>query len=330
MALYRHIIKKSFWLVWRNRFIWVFGFFAGLLGVEGEFGFISNLNDKINPAGTLVPAAGQITEAGSLTLQSFQVLWQMFLVDPFASFFTLFFAVLVVVITIFVIWLVVVSQGALINHVPLIEKGKKTTVQSGFDVGMKHFGPLLGINFLAKLIIFLLLFVILVPLFFVSNGASNPAIGDLYYAITFIIFVPIAFMISFTTKFAAIFIVLKKEKFWASLEKGWQLFKNNWLVSLEMAILVLLASIVAMLAFLVVGFLVSIPFIILAFVTLLMHSTAAFFFIVTLGIICVIIVMILVFSMLGSFHWSCWTMLFERLISGKEKTHGRIQRWFNP
>jgi hypothetical protein len=166
----------------------------------------------------------------------------------------------------------------------------------------------------------------LLPLFFLSAD-NNAPINDLYWIITFIIFIPIAFIISFLAKYALSYVVLKKERLWSSLEKGWQLFIRNWLISLEMAFLIFAITILVGLALFVVAFIISVPFLVLMSFAIAIHSTALFWFFITLLIICELVALILVFALVGAFQWSCWVMLFNRLTN--KGAVARLQRWGN-
>ena len=326
MAIFRQIIRKSFALSLRHKHLWFFGFFGALVGFGGEFSMFFKSFDKINQ-GSVFPGIQEIASTGIFSFHGFKMLGQTFETDPFASFIILFVAIVIIAIVIFIIWLIVISQASLINHVTQIEKGKKTTMQEGFDLGMKKFAPLFGINFIAQLIIFLSLFIFLLPLFFLSAENESSA-NDWYYALTFIVLIPITFIISFIAKYASAYVVLKKERFWPALEKGWQLFTKNWLITLETAFLVFIIIILVGLALFVVAFLITIPFLVLISIAIAMQSTALFWFLVALWIIIILIISIIALAIMGVFQWSCWTMLFNRLET-KEGALSRLQRWGN-
>jgi len=327
MSVYRQIIKKSLALVLRKRYFWFFGFFAALLGIEGEFGIIFKAFDKIGHGKPLFPALQKISTTGIFSADGLTQIGKTFVVDPFAFFMVLFIAVVVIAITIFVIWLIVVSQAALISHTGQAEKGKSVTMQSGFDVGMKNFSQLFSINFLSKLVIFLILFIFLLPLYSVT-AENNHLANDYYYYITFIILIALSLVISFIAKFASIYVVLGKERIWPSLEKGWNLFKNNWLITLEMAAFLFVIVLLIGLSLFIVALLVIIPFSVILSFAVALQSTAFFWFLVSVLITCCFIIFTLLFAIVGAFHWSCWTMLFNRL-DHKGSALSRVQRWAN-
>jgi len=173
--------------------------------------------------------------------------------------------------------------------------------------GHQHFWPVLGLNILIKILVNFAFFIISLPLLFMALNQAPILIGA--YTLLFVIFIPVAVSLSLLMKYAIAYQVLDNQRFVPAMEKGWQLFRRHWLVSLEMAIILFIISFLAGLAMLVV---VSI------FIFPLFWMGAAFQmgWLTILSLLLALIIIIIVGSWLVTFQISTWTSLFLAL---KEK-----------
>jgi hypothetical protein len=109
-------------------------------------------------------------------------------------------------------------------------------------------------------------------------------------------------------------VTLKKEDFGSALRSGFSLFKKNWLISLEMAIILFVISFLATIAVFIACAVLAIPFIILATSFFQLFSFAAFWGVFIIGIIVLALFVVLAGSLITVFQISAWTGLFLRLI----------------
>ncbi len=219
------------------------------------------------------------------------------------------------------IWLSITSLGALINAVKLIYNKKTTSLKENFEVGHKNFWPILGLNVLGKLIIFGLLALISLPVLFKSSSLPTA----LLYILLFVIAVLIVITVSLLIIYASIFVIAKKKSFGQSIQHAWHLFINNWLVSLEMALVLFLANIVAGFGLMFLLLFLAVPFVLLLVIFYYLALNVLFWFCLILFFITIIIVIALVSGLLTSFKISAWTLTFIEL--NKKSFAGKLFEW---
>lgn len=313
--IYRDVLRQAWDIIKKNKILWFFGLFAALLGNGGEYQILIKVVDHVGGASNLAKSALGF---------SFGDVYRFLTYNPFefALVLTAVFAILF--LTGFLIWLVIVSQGALIKGASAGSGKKKFDFREGIGAGMEKFAPLLGINVLSKVLIFSVLFGLGIPLMFSMLKINNIA-GVVLYLIFFIILISLAIIISFIAKFAAAFVVLKDKDFFSSVKDAFRLFCDNWVVSLEMALILFLlnAAIGLLLVFLIA--LIYMPL-----------ATAAFMYFLSgfwIGSWVMIILMAaLSFGLVGfigailaSFQWASWVILFKKLTS-RETVLSKIER----
>ena len=89
----------------------------------------------------------------------------------------------------------------------------------------------------------LLLTIILAKDYFTGQTLNPNWYSIVLFVVSFIIFIPLAVMVSFITRYASCYVVLKNYRFRDSFKLGITLFTKNWLISLEMALALILVSI---------------------------------------------------------------------------------------
>lgn len=313
-ALYRPILKKSWEIVKKYKFLWPLGFLAAFLGNTGDLKFFFDLTANVNEQPVIWqnlkdyffrPGLINFLQLFSNTLLLNQLIVIIFLTFCLA-------------LLIFIIWLIISAQAGLINGVYEVENQKKGNFWSNFTIGTKFFGPVFGLNLLAKLIAFLVLTFLILPLIIITkNSQFSLAVA----IIDFLIFLPLVIIINFVTKYAVAYVVIDGKKFNQALFKGWQLFLNNWLISLEMAILILLINVLASFLFIIILLIIISPIFIILFFSGL---TFYFYF---LGFITVILLFLLLAffgAVLSTFQTTVWTLLFLKI--RKSKFFSKLER----
>jgi hypothetical protein len=213
------------------------------------------------------------------------------------------------------IWLAICAQIALIRNVALIDKNKKTTIKEGLEFAVKNFWPILLIVILLKLSLWLM-FGLLGLVFTGIVGLGW--VGTLIYISFFILFIVAALILAFLFKYQIFYILLKKKNFSVAIQSAWKLFVDNWLISLEMAALMLLVYLIGVIlsAFLVTLFF-AVPIIIVPYY----FGIWPVFLKVSVSILAVVgvIATMVVFScFITVFQWAAWVLLFQRLDTGEE------------
>ena len=123
-------------------------------------------------------------------------------------------------------------------------------------------------------------------------------------------------ILAFITKYALCYLSLQDKDIIDSLLSALILFKKNWLVSLEMAFLIFLVSLVVGLALALVVIFLLLPFLLLTYITITLQFIWGFWLTIILGLLIIFGTIFLVGGMLSTWQWSAWTLLFIRLEQG--------------
>ncbi len=316
MFSYRQILKQALRIAWKNKFLWVFGLFASLLAVGGEYQILvrpTSSQAAVNWFGNLY----NFFNSGLFSFSVFGNIGDLFQTQPGAAFVFLIMFLIFLALVIFLIWLAVTSQVALIQNSERIINDPKEKLSASSRLHLRassrHFWPVLGYNIIAKIFINLAITLVSLPLLF---PLANRAATNTTYLILFIIFVPLAVCFSLLIKYTIVFMVLKQEKFANAFSRGWRLFRNNWLISIEAALLLFAISFLTTLAILLACLVLSIPFIILASAFLYLFSVSAFWAMVVIGFLALTVFVIICGSILTTFQVVAWTDIFLKLNSG--------------
>ena len=306
MTLYRDIIKRAIKGSWTNKYFWFFGLFATFFTSSSLYGlFVNVVSGEVssNP----FPILSRLSSI--FNLDTFGNIGAMMAEDPlnvgiivliYFSFIVLFF---------FVAWLSTVSQGALVNNAALELTEKENNLKIGLNAGIEKFWPVFSLNIFLKFIFYLGFFIISLP--FILGIFQKESLSDnLIFSIIFVFFVSLAIIFSFIVKYSIAYIVLKKESFLGGLKRGWSLFKDNWLISVEMAFLLFFIDFFVNLIIILALTIIIVPFIFLAI--LLAGWGSLFGFWVLMLIALVLFVLIAAFSraIITAFQIVSWTDLF--------------------
>ncbi len=322
VSTYRDILKKAFRITIRHKFLWIFGFFAAFMGAGGEFETMFRNYGNIAQRSEAIFSLEAFYQGGLIwaVIDNIGVFFREY---PWQAFFLLF---IIAVLTLVLIWLAIVSQIALFDAAAKIQRDKKVRYNDGFRVGSQHFWPVLLINIIVKAALYALFVVISAPLVAWFLAKDSIAGGFIFILFIFFVFVPLSVIVSFVIKYAIAYIVIEGKKTGEALRSGWQLFKKNWLTTIEMAVIVLAIGIlVGVVIVLLVG-IVAVPFIVVDIAALLLGSSTAF----NVATVVAMVVWFVIVAVLGSayvaFQYTAWTDLFLRL--NKNKAQSKLMRWF--
>ena len=311
---YMDLIKDAFWITLRNRYLWFFGFFAGVGGSSnfnfprGGGGFDDNDFDRSGASALFfgqVPFDGPVSGLGVAALVGIVLLGLL-------------------VFLVFII-LVVISNGGLADSVVAIERGTRRSFGSTWRAGTSRFWRVLGYYILFFLIGLALLIAIAVPLGLVIAAvfAGTEATGARVVSVVLAALVGIPLLIvvfvslSIISQFALREIVVGGEGVLAAVGGGLRIFWQNlgrsilvWLIQIA---LIIVATISLLLAGAIVGLVLFVPTILLI---VAQYTIAAIVTGVMAGLILVPLV-IVVAAALGTFSHAYWTLAYLR-ISGRE------------
>ncbi|MEK7557669.1 MAG: hypothetical protein AAB530_00465 [Patescibacteria group bacterium] len=309
MSLYRNILKQSWQTTWRNKYLWFFGIFAVFLGNAGEYKILSYSLSGDNQS--ILPAVDKIVQTGIFSKHAFDNIFGIMSQD-----FLLFSKIIAVFLVIgflicFLVWLSVVSQSAIVNSAASVIKQKEHNFQKGMDSGIKNFWQIFALNIIANVAILLILVVISLPFLF---GQINIIVASLFYVILFIVFIPVAISLSLIIKYAIAFTVINKNNLFDAIKLGWKLFKDNWIVSLEMALILFFINFIVALLILFIILILVIPFLSLGIIFSFFSSVLGVWITIISAFLTALLLIIICGSMLTVFQISAWTGLFIELI----------------
>lgn len=314
MLSYRNLLKQAWKITWKHKFLWFFGLFSTLLAAGGSIEY-KILDQNINQGlvnGSLLNAGAFAQFIYTLRNLCFGF-FNLFTYDVLTIINVLTIIIICLTLTIALLWLAVSSQAALIIGVKKIigGNGKKKeeviTIREGLTAGHKKFWEVFGLNIIIKIAVNAVLFIVSLPLLLLALKDSNWLV--IVYVILFIIFLPIAVSLSLMLKYAIAYSVLDNERLIRSIEKACKLFRKNWLISLEMAIILFIINFFAGLAILFSMLVVFFPF-------FLVGMSFNFTWLIILTVFLALVFLVICGSALSTFQISTWTNLFIRLKEG--------------
>jgi len=317
MQLYRGIIKQAIDITWKSKYLWFFGLFAALLGNGGEYEILYRALAG-NFSEDFFGGFRQIASTGIFSTQGLRNLADLLVTQPISVIIAILVLLIFLALFAFMLWLVNVSQAAMVNNTLAKIDNKKVTFREALDSGMSKFWPVFGFNLVSKMITIVSLSVI--SLIIILGNNMRSVMSTIVYVFVVILFIPIAMSFSFIVKYGIGYAVISNEKFLAAFQSGWNLFKKNWLISLEMAFILYIINIIIALLFIVVVLVFATPFALLAFLASGLSMTGMFLFIVGLGIIFFFASLIIAGSLVATFQISAWTSLYIELIGKGAKS----------
>lgn len=302
----KNVLQKAWSISWINKSLWFFGLFAAILAMGEEYDVILRNGDIFSSIPSNLESYRQ-----ALHLGLFSGFWTQikdFVHTNVPG--TLYITVTWVVAILALAWLVIVAQGALIEGARRNENGKSLNLLEGFDAGMGNFWPIFLTNVIAKVVVYGLLLVVDVPLVILYVKTTSVAAAVAVMLWSFIILFPVMVVVSFMTKFSNMFIVVKKMKVIASIKAAWTMFRNNWLVTLELAALLIVIK--TIIVYVVASALINA----IGFPNI--SGVGYVFFLIAIGF---------VYAWLTTFQFSAWTFLFMQLDAGTGRS--RLRRLVN-
>jgi len=319
MFSYRTFIKQAWQISKRYHHLWFFGIFASLLAIGGEYQIITQ-SATSHPGGSFISSGNLILQ--SLFNSSFYEGLSLLISENPAAFWALIsITLLSLALIVIMIYLAILSQSALVSQSAQILMSKKKKENLSINDGLKearpHFWRVLALNLSSYIIVTFSLFLFSLPLVFLLV-IDSIALG-FAYTLLFIIFAPIALSLALVIKYAIAARVLEKLSFVSSLQKGLHIFKENWLVSLEMALILFLINFLTGVATL---FFIALFFLPMLFVALQFYAPvmAAFSLILSIS------TMLIIASWLNTFQISAWTSLYLHLQD--KKGISKLERLF--
>lgn len=321
MPLYRKILSQALKITWRHKYLWFFGIFAAILGSGGEYEILIN-SFSGDPKQAIFPALQKIAETGVFSGQTLINIGHIAQTDPLSLISLLAVYVGILALMVFLIWLAVISQSVLVNSAAAYQSGRKSNLAPNFGERVRasvakvkdKFWQILGLNFLVKIALYAAFILVSLPIILAINKPEM-LFNKILYFILFILFVPFALSLSLLIKYAIAYIILKNNKFFEAIKSSWELFRENWIISIEMAFILFLINFLASLILILAVLSLAVPFLFLGYVASIIIGSAGAWFIITLAFIVLLSAVILGGAVISTFQISSWTCLFSELVN---------------
>lgn len=325
-SLYRPVLAEAWQFARRNKKIWIFGLCASFAASGGIYDIVlRSWNDAFGrrlaatlPSDAVIPAFRDMATAALARAQGL----------PPALIVALLVALLVVA---FVVWIAVTSQGAVIFAVRGDRK-KSSDPRAAFHAGLRHFWPVLLVDLGVKLLLALFVMINSYP---AERLITNPSAQNAgIYVVTFLIAIPLSLVTLLLSVYTMTAIVVRGEGVVDALRSALRTFSRHWIVSLEMAAVLLVIDVLVALGVLLLFLLLSVPFAFMIGSVQLYGSSVGFWLVIILVGVVAAAVMFVLGSLLTTFRYAAWTRLYLRLeergaVAKIVRFLSAIPRWFH-
>ncbi|PWB38868.1 MAG: hypothetical protein C3F02_01220 [Parcubacteria group bacterium] len=220
--------------------------------------------------------------------------------------------------------LAVASQGALIKA----SADKTTRTRNKFTdylhLGVDKFWPLFGLHLINIFIGYFFVASVINPL--ISLVAVSGSLFEylILSLVVFFILFPLVLILSFVTRYGMAFIMIKNQKFLAAFTNSWSLFKINWLITIENAVVVAVVTLLFLVAMAAGMVFVFVPFFFLS-VFLAGVSTVLYTVIILLGSLAALLIMLTASALYGAFYNILWAKVWSELATGG-RSYSKVYR----
>jgi hypothetical protein len=286
------ILKKSFVITWKNRYLWWFGFFTLLSNISG-FDYLHNDHPKNYPLLSLE----KLPHTSPWILTGLTII-----------------SILLISITI----LSIISRGALISSIGKLIENKNTNFKTGYRFGKKNFWKIFSIALFSGVFLLTGMLILTPPVIFLFLNHSY-LLGFIMATIAVIIFIPLIFLVFYIKLFGYLYAILGGLTSWAAIENAYNLFRKNIHASILMALIFIPINLLFFFSLI----LILVP------IALLVLPIALFFFLLAgtpgaivagmIGLLFLAIYILSVRSVLEVFAQTIWILFFHEIAAPKEK-----------
>lgn len=301
---YLQIFRDAWKIIWKNRFLWWFGFLVALPG-------IFNLQYLPN------------TDKDS----DFQIVWKKiseseldlsFLESFLANenFFPILVGILLLLILVSIL-LSLLGRGALIKSAQHILRSEPTSLKTGFREGKKYFGKIFAILFFSGLAIAACILILVVPIL-ILIGTQNYFPAIVLGILAFFILIPLVILYKYVAIYACYYSVLTDLRPWLAVENAYTTLKKNFFPSIIMSLLFLPLGILAFLVFALIVIITLVLFVPLGFLLFASLQKTGLLITASLGIPFFLALLLFSSSVINTFYEVSWILFFYKIAGPKE------------
>ncbi len=327
MSLYKSVFKDSLKLTWRNKYFWLLGLFTIFFSTSVEIDMFDNF---FGPNRNNFYNYKTILENGLVRGGFFNGLKNWLQTDP-GSFYQMarlgliFLLVLVALLLISAIAQIIITSHSA-SFIKLNVNNLKNPKKFGLLDNLKKMKgliwPVSATNLALKLLVNIALILVSLPLLMNKAGAIN-----WWYIILFILLFPAAIVLAFIARYVTSYIIIQGQGFRRALANGWFLFKNNWLISVEMSLMLFLLNIFGSLAVIFIILAIANP---LWFIGIIVNQyvyKGGFYIVLAISYVLFFCLFAWGASLLSVFNITSWTGLFLKL--DKSGGESKLMRLFS-
>lgn len=304
-SVYRILLKDAAIITWKNKFLWIFGFFLALSGQSGLYDVL------MRNWGTWL-GRGLAFMGGPVPWPSMQGAdWSLRALPPGI----IMVGVLVIALIALAIFLAVTSVGGVVAATRRIVKGLKVDFKSSWHIGLVNFWPLLAIAVLTYLLLNLAFVVVTWPAVVVATQTTGVSI--LVFTAAYAVYLPLLLAIAFVGLYAACGVVLGGLTVAEAIANGWRLLKKNIVLSVEMGLALFLTSFIFSLLVLTASIILLFPLFLASLIAYLTGALATTGALMGLAGALFALIIVMAGSYVTAFQVVAWTLLYERVTERK-------------
>ncbi len=310
MYTYRTIFKQALSLTFKHPSLWLFAGFAAFLGTASEidllFGGYAFGADAI-----LFSFVLGLVEGGALSIGGLQGIGIVLATQPVFLLAILLVMLIGIALSSFGVLVMVVSQTALVSQTVAMSSNRTLRITECLRLGVAKFWPVFGFTVMLRIGI--------TALIFLTTALATVKMSGILalFIVVFDILLVIAIIFSFLIKYAILGVILKGWKFSEAPKQALEIFRRNWLLSIEIAVVLFMIVLVT------VSFLLFMLPVIFYYTAQLLGG---FSFGVTLILLLSLVALAATEIALTIFHWATWAVVFELLTSKKATLTSFLQR----
>ena len=294
---YFKALRRAFDLVRVHKTLWVFGVLSLLLGQIGWNNFIGGLVF--------------FSEEQTFSAYFFNFSWTGMLHGA-NLFWSLWLIIIMLALSVLVIVLAVISEGALIAAAVSWYKGAKSiNLRQAWHLGARHFGRLLVLHISKKVLLVLLL--VLLNFLILYFDAFNTTLSTLLLVVILTVGLFLALLIATVGIYAAGYIIEGELPVLEAVKKAFALFLEHVLVSLEVSLILLAIQMFVVLLFIFSTTWFLLPFVVFSLLGGLTGSKILIIVGLFISVVFFACFAALIGGLLNVFSVATWMYLFMKM-----------------
>lgn len=295
---YTDLIKKSWQLTWKNRFLWKFGFILALAGIFANLGRISDIskNDGVS----------SIQQQAIINFVQANLGW---IIGAAGIIFVIYLAI---------IFLSIVARAGLIKSLEDVFTEKKVSFLSGMGEGKRFFWKMLGLKLSLGIFIIISLLILSIPVIILAYY-GDVAIAILLGIAALVIFFSILIISAFLNNFGQMYIVLGNIDILPALENSYALFRKYLSSNLILLLIFIPIGIVISIVSFLVLIIVAAVFAPIGFILYYLIGKIGAAFAIIFGGLIILAAILAIQSVVQVFLQTFWLLYFHEIAKQQNK-----------